>query len=107
MSTLQPVKTIRAGSQISQIEKSVSFGQRKMSNKYMSPAREKFRYNMIYNKMHHMINDESQKKKRQIMGSRNLNTQAKLMITQPSQASFTYDGTDLSQDRSALRYTSR
>ena len=43
---------------------------------------------MIYNKMHHLLNDESQKRKRQIMGSRNLNTQAKIMITQPSEISF-------------------
>ena len=57
-----------------------AFG-RKYSQKFASPDRDKFRYNMIYNKMHHMLNDESQKKKRQILGSRNLNTQAKLMIT--------------------------
>jgi hypothetical protein len=42
-----------------------------------------FRYNMIYNKMHHILYDEKEKKKRE-MGSRNLNSQAKLMITEPS-----------------------
>jgi len=65
---------------------------RKINRKFESPEREKFRYNMIYNKMHHMLNDENQKRKRQIMGSRNLNTQAKLMITQPSQYSFSIEG---------------
>jgi len=38
---------------------------------------------MIYNKMHHILYDEKEKKKRE-MGSRNLNSQAKLMITEPS-----------------------
>ena len=66
-------------------------GYRKVSRKFESPEREKFRYNMIYNKMHHMLNDESQKKKRQVNGSRKLNTQAKLMITQPSQYSLSID----------------
>lgn len=64
----------------------------KLRNKFENADREKFRYNMIYNKMHHMLNDEGQKKKRQIMGSRTLNTQAKIMITQPSSNSFTLDG---------------
>ena len=54
---------------------------RKGSKKIENGDREKFRYNMIYNKMHHMLNDQNQIKKRQVMGSRNLNTQAKLMIT--------------------------
>ena len=62
--------------------------ERHIRSKFESPDREKFRYNMIYNKMHHLLNDESQKRKRQIMGSRNLNTQAKIMITQPSEISF-------------------
>ena len=53
----------------------------KHKSKFENPDREKFRYNMIYNKMHHMLNDEGLKKKRQIMGSRTLNTQAKIMIT--------------------------
>ena len=39
-----------------------------------------------------MINDDQMKKKRQIMGSRNLNAQAKLLITQPSYTSLTQDG---------------
>ena len=30
---------------------------RKVSRKFASPERDKFRYNMIYNKMHHMLND--------------------------------------------------
>ena len=51
--------------------------------KFISPERDMFRYNMIYNKMHHILYDEKEKKKRE-MGSRNLNSQAKLMITEPS-----------------------
>ena len=58
------------GSKVSEI----SWLQRKRNPKFESPEREKFRYNMIYNKMHHMLNDQEQRKKRQIMGSRNLNT---------------------------------
>ena len=58
---------------------------------------------MIYNKMHHMLNDESQKRKRQINGSRNLNTQAKLMITQPSQYSFSIEGDNSHIASSPLR----
>ena len=106
ISYLQKRKTVRAGSQIDQ--GSSTFNQHKLSKtKYLSPDREKFRYNMIYNKMHHILNDESQKKKRQINGSRNLSTQAKLMITQPSATSFTYDGGELSPVSSTLRFTSR
>lgn len=75
-------------------KKSVSMRRRisTNNNKFESPDREKFRYNMIYNKMHHLLNDEGERKKRQIMGSRNLNTQAKIMITQPSQLSFSLEG---------------
>ena len=62
-----------------------------------------------------MLNDEQERKKRQIMGSRNLNTQAKLMITEPSQASllhqYDYNNNQselqiLSPSQSALRYSS-
>ena len=68
---------------------------RRAAQKFENLDRDKFRYNLIHNKMHHMLNDENEKKKRHIMGSRNLNTQAKLMITQPSQVSFSVD--ELSQ----------
>ena len=50
-----------------------------------------------------MLNDESQKRKRQINGSRNLNTQAKLMITQPSQYSFSIEGDNSQMASSPLR----
>ena len=42
--------------------------------------------------MHHMLNTETEKRKRYVLGSRNLNNQAKLMITQPSQYSFITEG---------------
>ena len=64
---------------------------------------------MIYNKMHHMLNDQVEKKKRLGNGSRNLNVQAKLMITQPSERSLFEDGGGLIQSSvlsplSAMRY---
>jgi len=65
---------------------------RRQSHKFESPDREKFRYNMIYNKMYHLLNDEGERRKRKVLGSRNLNTQAKIMITQPSQLSLSLEG---------------
>ena len=55
--------------------------------KFESQERDQFRYNMMYNKMHHLVNDGEEQKKRE-RGSRNLNHAAKLMITQPSEASL-------------------
>ena len=63
---------------------------------------------MIYNKMNYMLNDQVQMKKRLSNGSRNLNAQAKLMITQPSEMSFNnYEDTGMQSALSpltAMRY---
>jgi len=58
--------------------------------------------------MHHMLNDQGQKKKRQINGSRNLNTQAKFLLTQPSITTFNPENSEASPAAtSAMRFTSR
>ena len=63
---------------------------------------------MIYNKMNYMLNDHVQMKKRLSNGSRNLNAQAKLMITQPSEMSMnTYEDGGMQgtlSPLSAMRY---